>query len=258
MIKPAVRYRSLSHASGEIISKMVSPQSLNYLPKPIYWSIFTIALALILTACATPGANSTPTPDIQHEQWITDWLDHPACQPPCWQNITVGSTTITETASLLGNLTGVVISGPSKNATGNGSTLWWEFPGSGSTGGAFTDENGAVIVKLLLSMDPSQMLRADEVLQVYGPPAYLMVRGCAGTGSQAFCTVHLIYEQGMALELFVLAGPGTVDVTPDSPVNRIWFFPPGIQAYEAEIGMDQLNVHSFLVEWVGYSEYTYP
>jgi hypothetical protein len=220
--------------------------------------IITIAIALGLTSCTSPGAILTPTQIIPHEQWITDWLDHPTCQPPCWENITVGTTTITETASILSNMPGVINPSTSKNDTGNGSTIWWEFPGNGSAGGAYTDENGAVIVKLLLSMNPSQMVRADEVLQAYGPPGYLLVRGCAGSGSQAFCTVHLIYEHGMALELFVRAEPGKVDVTPDSPVNRIWFFPPGIQGYEDEFGADQLNIHASIKNWEGYTEYSYP
>jgi hypothetical protein len=219
--------------------------------------IFTIIIALALTSCTSPGAIPTPTQIIPHEQWITDWLDHPACQPPCWENITVGTTTITETASILSNMPGVNPS-TSKNDTGNGSTIWWEFPGYRSAGGAYTDENGSIIVKLLLSIDPSQLVRVEEVFQVYGSPGYLLVRGCGSSGSGPFCAVHLIYNQGMALEILIPTNPGKFAVSPDSLVNRIWFFPPGIQGYEDVFGADQLNIQASIQNWEGYTEYSNP
>jgi len=210
---------------------------------------------LLLLSCALPVKN--PMVNIPREQWITDWLEHPTCQPPCWENITVGTTTITETTSILSNMPGVTTPGPVRNYMGNGRHIMWDFTGSQSGAKALTNEGGSVIDRMYLALDPNQIVRLEEVIQAYGSPDYVLVVGCYNGNWELQCTVHLIYNKGLALELAIQTRHDKVDIAPGSHIDLIQFFPSGIQGYEDILASTMLNFSEALIKWEGYTEYTY-
>ena len=111
-------------------SKMSRTRMFNHIQP---WMIFASFIVLWLASCRLLSRESpTPITIPPREQWITNWLEHPTCQSPCWENITVGTTTITETASILSNLPGVTTPGPVRNYMGNGRHIMWDFTGSQS------------------------------------------------------------------------------------------------------------------------------
>ncbi|MEL7658876.1 MAG: hypothetical protein AAGU75_23540, partial [Bacillota bacterium] len=69
--------------------------------KIIRSSLMFLAIILIVTGCTMPlGSRSTPT-SASRAEWLTNLLENPECQPPCWQNICPGITTKSEANHIL-------------------------------------------------------------------------------------------------------------------------------------------------------------
>ncbi len=221
------------------------------------FTIFGFLTLLFLISCGFPGSFTTSPTNTPREQWVTDWLDNPTCQPPCWENITVANTTIPELVSKLSNTDDIVLTGPYKNDISKQTTVYWEFPDNKSGGQAITGYNNSIIILMNLSVNQNQNLRISEVIKVYGDPNYVLVRECNSGFLSLLCTVHLIFNKGLALELLLSSNHDKVDISEDSTVGRIWFFPPGIQGYESVLSKTLLNIQASVIKWEGYKEYTY-
>jgi len=218
------------------------------------WLIFASLLVLWLASCDLIRQTPTPAANTPREQWITDWLDEPICQPPCWENITPGTTTMTEAASILNNLTGVITLGPLFSDIRNRDEISWEFPHSQSGGSSYTEGNSSIIVNMRLSIDLDQLLKVEEVIQVYSFPDHVLARSCTGRN----CVVHLIYDNGMTLELYLRTKNDYFEIAEDSRVYRIWFLLPGVQGYVDTMSAYQLDIIASLIDWEGYREYKIP
>jgi hypothetical protein len=222
------------------------------------WIKFGFIIVLLLVSCGWPGVLATPTATTQREKWIIDLLENPPCQPPCWENITVGATTIGESVSILSNMDDVIISGPYKDDIYGQTTIYWEFPGNQSGGKAFTGADGSIIILLDLSLNRNQLLKPEEVINLYGNPDYILVRDCESVGLSLYCIVHLIYDRGLALELFLQSKQNKIEISSDTNVESIWFFPHGLQGYENVLSENQLDIPASLMKWEGYTKYKYP
>ncbi len=223
--------------------------------KPIRLVMLSVGLVVLwLSSCVLARTPSTPTEVVPREQWITYWLEQPNCQLPCWENITPGTTTITETTGILSNVPGIEI-GPERNNNRGGRAINWWVPYSNSGGGAGTEENGSTIAEMDFQFDYRQLVMLEEVINVYGSPDYIFIRNC-GTGWKRFCTVHLLYDKGMVLELFLQSIDGKVEVSSNSRVELISFFLNGLQGYKEYFYFIGMNIPRDLIEWEGYAEYS--
>jgi hypothetical protein len=199
----------------------------------------------------------TPTPTIPREPWLQKWLNNPTCQPPCWENITAGSTTFDEAVNILNNLPDVVPDGPLKSEYGNQYSIWWEFSENNSGGELLTGANSPRVMLIDLALDSNQILTTNEIIQIYGEPDHVLVRECA---PNLHCTVHLIYDEGFAVSLFLKSRNGSISIASDSVITDIWFFPPGIDSYIKALPIDseRINIAASLMEWEGFTKYKYP
>ncbi len=170
----------------------------------------------------------------------------------------MGTTTIEEAVGILSNMAGVKIDGPYKDESYNQRTVYWEFPNYQSGGKAWTGGNGSLIITMDLALDYGQKLDLREVIEKYGFPDYILVRECRGEFIRRLCIVNLIYDEGLALELFIEEKHGKVDISPDSEILDIQFFQPGIKSYIRDMSESELDISKSIMKWDGYMKYEHP
>ena len=198
-----------------------------------------------------------PTPTPPPPTWFTDWLIDPVCQPPCWQEITPGVTTITETYKILQALPWVEnLDGPGKPLLDKGDIqLDWDFvPPSSGGGMALAFDDGRINNIEIGGILSTQL---QKVIENYGYPSHVYIPDC----SHGKCVTMLIYmTTGMAVQLFLdwdRDVEGDVTVKPDDEVTRIRFFPPGEKSYLAAYPQFSESFPKWSLPWVGYSKYKF-
>lgn len=213
---------------------------------------------VIVSSCVLNRNLPTPTDRVPREEWITDWLENPVCQPPCWENIIVGTSTITESINILNRMAGIYITGPLKNDINNTTTISWEYQNSQSVGGVETGKKGDIVTQLHISIDQNQKVSLGEIIHRYGYPDFILLRRCHGFAIDFSCQNDLIYEKGLALGLILPIKHNKFEITVDSDVDSIKLFTNGILGYEDEYGWYGLNIQESLRSWNGYTKYDYP
>jgi hypothetical protein len=224
---------------------------------------FYVALFLSSTAACSllPSASPTSTPQ-PLSAWTKKWLTHPSCQPPCWEGITPGVSTITDTLQIVRSMPGIKdLNGPLQYPNSNAQEVKWHFIDTLNEGGrAISDNEGHFLKSIALGFNKS--LTLADVLPVYGPPSKLVFSDCRGDPIGSVCTIQLIYlSSGMLLNLYLPAthereNTFTAKITPDTEVHTIWFFPPGLEGYNSSF-FPPIDQPDRLMNWNGYSTYTY-
>jgi hypothetical protein len=237
----------------------------NLLSKKIHYRkylsnlIAGIILLFEVTACQSIfSPQYTPTPTPNPPAWFTEWLNNPVCQPPCWEGITPGKTTITDTQKILIQLPWLMIDfGPGKlRPLDSTITITWKgVPPSQVAGYADSDDHTYRINQLGLQGDFPTKIK--ELIAIYGDPTLVYVPRC----DRGACGVSLIFmSDGMMIELYHVRPDwrGYFTVTPDAEITRIWFFPPGEDGFSATFPTEAEIVQMNRMPWVGYSKYKSP
>jgi hypothetical protein len=220
----------------------------------ILLSMRVILILSGLFGCRLFLNSGSPTPTPLPPAWFTAWLHDPVCQPPCWEGITPGMTTMTETVKILQSLPGVKIDdGPTRFSPHTDFQLEWSIPPTGG-GMAFASDNGLInhfFVKDFLST-PLQ-----KVIESYGLPDNVFITSC----DVGFCVTNLIYMQtGMMVELFLdwdRAAESDVTITPDSEVRGIEFFVPGEKGFLDAFSQYSESFPRWSYPWIGYGKYAF-
>ena len=213
-------------------------------------------LVFLLISCRFASYLGTPTPAARH-QWIKKWLNDPTCQPPCWEHIIPGETSLLDAASIVSTIPDTkIILLPNMNTDDQKSQLQWQLDNSSDTGIADPDEKGKVIALLTLSLGSDQQLLFGEVISAYGQPSDVVLYDCQGEITRSSCVVHIVYpDLGMVLELFLRSVNKEgyhVDINSDANVSVIMFIPGGSNSYSETI---LHNLNKPRIGWKGYAEY---
>ena len=195
---------------------------------------------------------STPLPPT----WFTAWLHDPVCQPPCWEEITPGTTTMTETVNILQSLPGVTIdSGPTKYSPHTDFQLEWSLPPPSPGGGmAWASDNGIINS---LSIGGVLSTPLQKIIESFGLPDNVFIPIC----DVGICVTRLIYmHTGMMVELALdwdREADSDVIIAPDSEVWRIWFFVPGEKGFLDAFSQYSESFPRWFPPWDGYGKYTF-
>jgi hypothetical protein len=158
--------------------------------------------------------------------WVTRWLTHPACESPCWENITPGVTTMEEAVKIVYQIPGVEITWlPTMDrATEDEKTLQWDFSQSGY-GWVRAESRQEIVSEIHLGPGGKQLL-LSEVVAVYGNPSTVVKGSCHGGAlSGGTCIYSIVYQdRGMELDIGVHEYQ-KVDVQADTEVSGIYFYP---------------------------------
>lgn len=217
-----------------------------------------ILYIVLLSSCSNITIFSTPTPE-PLSSWIQKWLNDPSCQPPCWEHLVPGETNIQDGAEILSHVSDVKITWyPTTNPATGYQQVMWDFVNPGEGGAATTEKNGQEIATISLMISDTQRLTIEQVFSSYGFPSDILLYDCRGEITAKACAVHLIYKNGMALELLLPdEGKNTHEVTiqKNSKVERIWFFPLSDNSYGEAIGMNSGYFPQYLVAWRDFGPY---
>lgn len=184
-----------------------------------------------------PAVESTGVP------WLTRWLTNPACQPPCWENITPGVTLIDEAIKTVYQYPGVqimVLPGMSGGEAGT-KILQWEFTPAGY-GWARAAGGQETVTNLMLATSSDQHLLLGEVIATYGEPSAMVQGSCHGRT----CIYSLVYtHRGMELDIGT-HDPDEVDIQADSEVSAVHFYP-----------LAEPRLSAAGLDWAGYGVYDF-
>jgi hypothetical protein len=200
--------------------------------------------------------SGSPTPTPLPPAWFTAWLHDPVCQPPCWEGITPGTTTMTETVKILQSLPGVKIDdGPTRFSPHTDFQLEWSLPPASPGGGmAWASDNG-IINQLSIGGDLSTPLQ--KVIDSYGLPDKVFITSC----DVGRCVTNLIYmHTGMMVDLFLdwdYAADSDVTIAPDSEVRGIRFFVPGEKGFLDAFSQYSESFPRWSSPWNGYGKYAF-
>jgi len=179
--------------------------------------------------------------------WITSWLTHPACQPPCWENITPGVTTIDEAVKIVYQIPGVDITWlPSMTgATEGEKSLGWDFSQSGY-GWIGTERWQEIVSEIHLGTGGEQLLLSG-VNAAYGNPSSVVKGSChGGFLSQPTCIYSIVYkDRGMELDIGI-HDYKKVDIQADTETSTIYLYP---------LTGSRLNGSGIV--WSGYGQYDF-
>lgn len=211
-------------------------------------------LSIFLSGFPAP---TPPKPTPPPPGWFTDWLHSPFCQPPCWQGITPGVTTMTETVKIIQDLPWIQIDyGPGKSGFETSDLhLEWSFISPSTDGGmAFANDNGLISYLFLKGYLSTPL---QEVIDSYGFPSYVFIDSC----DMRKCSTQLIYvESGLRVNLFLdwdRDDEGDVIITPTDEVMGIEFFAPGEQGYLRAYPQFSESFPRGFHLWTGYSKYRF-
>lgn len=214
-----------------------------------------IILIIEITACQSLlSPKSTPTPTPTPPAWFTEWLTNPVCQPPCWEGITPGKTTITDTQKILSELPWINVDyGPGKVRPNDSRlTLTWQTAHPSQVSGyAYSDNQEDLTIDLGFEGILSTKLK--EVIDNYGNPSHVFVVDC----QYYRCYTEIIYmTSGLVINLVLDKDwRGNVNVSPDAEIRGGKFFPPGGNGFSAAFPGDAERFQKKAVPWVGYSKY---
>jgi hypothetical protein len=158
--------------------------------------------------------------------WTTRWLTAPACQPPCWANITPGITTMEEAVKIVYQIPGVELTWlPTMDgATEAENSLQWEFGPSGY--GWVGAESGQEIVSEIHLGAGEKQLLLGAVIAAYGNPSTVVKGSChGGVVGGSTCIYSIVYpDLGMELDIGIHEYQ-KIDVQADTEVSGIYFYP---------------------------------
>lgn len=228
-------------ALDKIITSMGIPHE-----RPAAWTCLGEEVFPQAFPLQTAVPTMSPTPGTPVDWWGL-WIRQPACQPPCWQNITPGVTTKDQAVAILESM-------PDTTIRSNGEDgVDWRFGSTPNRGGWLYAENGIVSTVVLSTVDSE--LTLQNVIDAYGVPGYVVPEDCR----YGMCDTVLVYPKiGLWLNVFI-ENKGwendsiQIEVLPDTIINRAHFAKPGIEYFKDSYLSPVVEVP--VLEWNGYGSY---
>jgi hypothetical protein len=195
---------------------------------------FLALTALLLASCArmTTGPRNT---------WLTRWLGEPVCQPPCWERIRPGETSLSAAATLVEEMPEVTI------ARQDAASLSFLLNGA-DTG--YIESQAGTVIQIVLHPNASDALPVTDFVGAYGSPAEVRIRRCV----EGWCEVDLVYPaQGLIAGLLLPntgIGENRVRLFASLGVSQIILVQSTV-VYESQA----LSDGPLVAAWKGYTDY---
>jgi len=195
-------------------------------------SLQTVLLYLgLLMLAMSGGCGEPPAPD-------TSLLTGEPCEPPCWQGLTPGQSTLQEVNEFM-RTSGFVNPGSvhrsqlHRSGQWVGVSIWWRSTvGGGSRSNKFIVEGGVLDS---VTIYPDYVLTLQRLIDRYGPPERY-VAGLPISGP-LYYEVTLFYPTyGFTTELVVPYDDGTLQ--PETRVASVWYFRAATMERFVELGCE--------------------
>jgi len=178
-----------------------------------------------------------------------DWLDNPACFPPCWNKIYPGKSTLPQSVEILLRAKGVTNIGIEKFENIDLVELEWEDTQNEKGGRLFSDKTNSIVFAIQPSINCCSQF--DDAIKEYGEPSHIFIS--VSHNHESPNAVELIYSYiiiWLDIGMEVKGGPkNDAEINGNFTINSVSFFEPGedgLRIYEGRV-VDEM------VEWKGYN-----
>lgn len=187
-------------------------------------------------------------------------FDSSSCSPPCWSNITPGSSTYQEVIrNLKSNPKVEVATIESRSMTSPNDALKWNFKNSGNESGRVIIKNG-VVSEINLAPNP---VAIEEMIKHFGEPEKIFAEYFGGE-AQYVAIVILYPQKGLAFGMTLRPNEnyGKVSIRPSDSVLGVTYFSPEDFRDFMENNRTMLKVKPELIDqglqpWAGYGNVQY-
>jgi hypothetical protein len=235
-------------------------------------SVIVVCVAITLfavTACASDQeqTNTPPPTEVPQLQitpsstppspsdWTWQWLKGIPCHLPCWEGITPGQTTVSETLTLLENspfITRARIQ-VSKLMPDDG-YVFWDWVNGRSGGGAKFHAQTSDKVVYAIAPNFSERVHLQQVIDAFGEPTYVHAQAERNPDDTVSYVLRIVYRnQGILLQQ---AGVQKLDLRPDMTFEKIVFFEPTEQTLKDELGGAAAHPE-WLLPWQGIKDFDF-
>lgn len=198
-----------------------------------------------------PETTFIPTPSINSQNWLDNFLHNPTCQIPCWENISPNTTEIDFATRIISEISGAKITILSLNTHPVIFTkeIAWDFDKTNGSGRIFTNQNGIVLqIDLWIG---NKTLFLDDVIKGYGNPSAI-IRGQDTPGEYYYILSYR--RQGMLLSTTATSSPKEpVDIIPTTQINRITLY--SLDNPDFTLSVFAFNIDD--ITWDGYKTYDF-
>jgi len=186
---------------------------------------FVFASFFLVLSCAKPHSRPTSilTPTATPPGWIIQWLENPACSPPCWETIQPGVTSIDTVQDIQKRYPDMQV---------------------------LTARGDPIITMIALHFSLYDSLPIELIFSKYGQPNYMRMFKCDPNGR---CETHVVYSKlGMILNVYPEMGKNQfMEITSTTNILKIYFLEPGLDNYYSFFGDGWGKLNS----WHGYGLY---
>ena len=211
----------------------------------LLWCLVMGSCVLIVFTIFTYGDIFFPGPKpIPRTGWLSQLLQDPTCQPPCWEGIVPGETNILDAAIILSANPAVInVNEPKEFQQYD----MWELSFDFTQGeGEIRANENRIVTRITFRPDYREILTLEEFIDAHGEPSAVSYSFCFEFG----CNVDILYlEKGISLSYRVENFPNLNfnKIKPNREIDEIIFSSPG------EIAAEPRLYH--LIKWKGYGRY---
>jgi hypothetical protein len=184
-------------------------------------------------------------------EWLNNWLENPSCQPPCWEQIIPGSSSIEYAISVLRDTPEFRIYNFSTPHPTDQITMEWRIPGSSDSGFIASGKGSESDIVQVIMLNLNSDLSIEHVLDTYGPPNYVETVRCRTEFFSSSCEVNLVYRD-LGLVIGLLVGTtyrlDEIIIRKNLTIDRLVFLSPSSQTITQEGCLS-------CTEWKGYGVY---
>jgi len=147
------------------------------------------------------------------------------CQPPCWQGLVPGVSTVQEVEDVLAGSEYVKQESVTRERWGGFSTIWWESAVSWASGSGRNAAvmKGEMLQILMICLDYE--LALEDIVERYGAPEKLWASWAWPGGVEV--AVRLYYPaEGLTFALVLQPSNGYHELEPGSKVTVVRYFAP--------------------------------
>jgi len=206
---------------------------------------------------------TTPTASSKSDSPALRWLKGTPCQAPCWEQLTPGSSTITDTTIRLSQLDSIANTQYAPEQNSDPALIAWQWKKYANAGGSiyyytkkppFANPPLNVILSISLAFD--RPLTLQDVITTYGEPSHIQLAADYNP------TLGLVYyfsvaylDKGFLLQMQTNDFSRKPILSSSTAFDYVIMFQPGTQGFDAAIEpfFPVRQPSQFLVAWEGFS-----
>ena len=211
-------------------------------------SLILFFVVIELSGCVRPLLIATPS-STPMDELLEEWLNHPICSPPCFENVIPGTSTIQEAYEYL-KASKVVkpVEEPVWYELMKKYEMKWKF---GTSEGRIVSKDNSNIVRFI-TLELENGTKIQSLIEAFGPPSHIVMHKYWN----GKCQGDMIFlNKGIEVFVYPYDKNGQCDISPDLVANQIFLVPASKEGVKEAMG--QVDIPWDETTWKGYGIYSY-